>query len=56
MCCLEVPFTGDNPVIITDKLRKHDASVILKKMIISMLNFDNKKRPSCEELLASELI
>jgi len=64
LCCLESPFNEKNVVALIRKLeaRKYDSSPILKgynvdikNIIASMLNFDRKKRPSCEELLKNEL-
>jgi len=64
LCCLESPFNEENIFMLFTKLgeRKYDSNLIpkeynaaIKNIIASMLNFESKKRPSCEELLENEL-
>ena len=65
LCCLEPPFNGSTPIELFTKLgaKKYDSSLIpkeynvaIKNIIASILNFESKERPSCEELLKNELL
>jgi len=65
LCCLESPFNHKNLFTLFAKLgaKKYDSSLIpkeynvaIKDIIVSMLNFESKKRLSCEELLENELL
>jgi serine/threonine protein kinase len=64
LCCLRPPFTEENLFIFIEwwKEKRYDASVIpknyseeLKGIIVSILNLDRKKRPTCEILLSNKL-
>jgi len=64
LCCLKPPCTQKSPAIFTKwwKAKKYDVNVIpknyskeIKDLIVSMLNYNRKLRPTCEVLLSNKL-
>jgi len=64
LCCLKPPCTEGNIFIFVQwwEKKRYDVNVIpksyskeIKDLIVSMLNYDRKLRPSCENLLSNKL-